>query len=307
MIENILTEKISIGISACMAGSKVRYNAKGWDMLDGLQREKSDFRWTPLCPEVMSGMGVPRPTIKLVGGNGDDFWEGKAIIKSKKGENLSESLRNASEMCLQTLRSAEINAFIYMEGSPTCGVKRTTLKNTSLGKPPGVFGSLLVKEEFFLIPSQELQSPVKWWDAKRRLVAFVWLCRQDLNSAKSVSEIWHYLKYLCQELNEKKARALGTLIAELNSESTFATFEQIKIDILKILREPTTLPKLKNALWKNYSFLRKNKNFEIPEINPPETLRNVTTFVKELMIAEKESKLKALLLGCSPIVYRPSR
>lgn len=56
----VIHDKITIGISACCMGSPVRYNNKGWDMLATLGREKQDFMWCPVCPETMSGLGVPR-------------------------------------------------------------------------------------------------------------------------------------------------------------------------------------------------------------------------------------------------------
>ena len=81
-----LERKINIGISACQLGAKVRYNFKGWDMLGYLKREKELFIWHPICPEVLSELGVPRKPIRLVGGNGDDFWDNKAIVKNSNGQ-----------------------------------------------------------------------------------------------------------------------------------------------------------------------------------------------------------------------------
>ena len=66
----VIHDKITIGISACCMGSPVRYNNKGWDMLATLGREKQDFMWCPVCPETMSGLGVPRDPIHLSGGDG---------------------------------------------------------------------------------------------------------------------------------------------------------------------------------------------------------------------------------------------
>ena len=83
LLTYIFDQRIRIGISACMHGAKVRYNAKGYEMLGYLKREKANYIWTPVCPEIMSGMGVPRLPIRLTSGNGHDFWKGEAKVKNK--------------------------------------------------------------------------------------------------------------------------------------------------------------------------------------------------------------------------------
>jgi uncharacterized protein YbbK (DUF523 family) len=55
----IMHEKIRIGVSACNAGARVRWNRAGWDRIAPLNREMTSFVWTPVCPEVMSGREPP--------------------------------------------------------------------------------------------------------------------------------------------------------------------------------------------------------------------------------------------------------
>lgn len=248
-----LKERINIGISACQIGAKVRYNVKGYDMLGYLEREKSNYIWHPVCPEVMSGMGVPREPIRIVGGNGFDVLNGKAQIKNRHGRVLTDKLLIGSKACIETLKNGNVEAFIYMEGSPSCGVYRTTLKNKRLGHPPGLFGAMLLNEEIFLIPSSDLQSPVKWWDSRRRLEAFVWLKRQIIEKPKDLYEVWHVLKFLCQELDNEWARDFGRKIGDLTNYD----LQVLKKEILFCLRKPSSLERIKGSLKKNYSFLRK--------------------------------------------------
>jgi len=166
----LLAEKIKVGISACNFGAKVRWNRKGWDRIAPLEREKDNFIWTPICPEVNSGFGVTRPPIRLVGGNGDEVWTGEAGVKNRIGEDVTEQIRQGLQASLEILHRAGVEAFVFMEGSPTCGVYRTTLRNKRLGKPPGVFGSLLLREDYFLIPAEDLDSPIKWYNLRRRFL-----------------------------------------------------------------------------------------------------------------------------------------
>lgn len=301
-MENYIKRKISIGISACQFGCKVRYNGKGWNMVNNLNREKNEFIWTPVCPEVTSGMGVPRPSIKLTGGNGHDFWEGKAKINDKSGRNKSEKIKEACLNCLTTLKNAEIDVFIYMEGSPSCGVYRTTLREKRLGKPPGIFGALLLKENIFLIPSVDLQSKVKWWDWRRRMYAYVWLKEQEFDKPKDVLESWHTIKFLIQELFRKEADLIGNKLSNLKKLNK-DDLSSIKEKILNILRMPSDIKKIKQSLWKNYKFLEKHYGLKIEDVNGPTDIRGMNKLADELIKVEIISYKENKLFGSSPI-YR---
>lgn len=198
----VLESSVKIGISACLYDCKIRYNGKGWDQVKFLGRERGEFTWYPVCVETAAGLGVPREAIRLQGGDGYSVWKNEAHVKSSSGRDVTKVLKNSCEFSVEMLKREGVQAFIYMEGSPSCGVYRTTLKNKRLGKPPGVFGARLLEEGLFLIPGQDLASPLRWWDWRRRLFAFIWLKEQPLTSRQEVFEVWHTLKFLCQELDE---------------------------------------------------------------------------------------------------------
>ncbi|MGL5050970.1 MAG: DUF523 domain-containing protein [Fusobacteriaceae bacterium] len=305
-MENILKRKLHLGISACMYGAKVRYNAKGWDMLGELGRERASFLWEPVCPEVMSGLGVPRSSIRLSGGNGHDFWEGKASIKNRLGENMSEMIKAGSLACQGALERAKIDAFIFMEGSPSCGVYRTSLKNKKLGNPPGVFGALLLENMYFLIPAQDLFSPIKWWDWRRRLTTFVWVKEHKLEELEDLKKIWHIVRLLCSELDSEFSTKFAGKLAKISVENS----EELNImrsELLSLLRKPTDVEKLKVGLWKNYCHMKDYDNIEVPDVLPPEALRSHTHLSGELTHVEIEAKKKGLFFGSSPILYLGDR
>ena len=309
-MENLLNRKIRLGISACQFGAKVRYNGKGIDLTQYLGRDRGQFIWTPVCPEIMSGMGVPRPSIKLSGGNGFDFWAGKANIKNKDGENRNDMIKKGALACFETLERANIDAYVFMEGSPSCGVYRTSLKNQRLGKPPGVFGALLLEKGVFLISSIDLQSPIRWWDWKRRLIAFIWIKEKNINSREILVDIWDKIKYVLYELHEKEAQMLKIQIKEiLTSTESLSnnTFDSIKTSILNLLRKPAELENIKKCLWANYIDLKQKENIEIKDIFEPHILRNMTHIAQELLNIEIEVRKKNILFRSSPINYKPDR
>lgn len=303
---HLISEKIKIGVSACNFGAKTRYNRRGWDRVADLGREKDSFIWTPVCPEAMSGLGVPRPPMKLVDGNGDDFWQNKARMKNKNGENVSKQVREGALAAMDNLKRAGIEAFVFMEGSPSCGVYRTTLKNQRLGKPPGVFGALLLAEEFFLIPAADLESPIKWWDWRRRLHAFIWLKRKELRKPSELMSVWHDLKFVCQEMNRLMSDEIGRKVAGLNKKADEKEIEKIKKEIMELLRLPSDHKKIKHSAEKQMSYYCKHFNICYAE-KLPKAEMGKRKFFDKLIELEKRSIKENIDYGFVPVVFRESR
>ena len=306
-MSRILSEQIRIGISACNFGAKVRWDRRGWDRTAPLERERDSFVWTPVCPEINSGLGVTRPPIRLVGGNGEDFWAGRAIMKNRRGVNVTEEVRAGMRASLEVLKRAGVEAFVFMEGSPSCGVYRTTLKNKRLGKPPGAFGALLLKEQFFLIPALDLESPVKWWDWRRRLHAFAWLKRQELTSKSQMYEIWHLLKFVCQEVAPKDAVEIGRRLAGMPRRFGVGFAHDWRNDVLSLLRKPSSLGRIHAVLLKHYAHYRKHFNPAAKDVKAPRTDIAKRAFVKELAEMEKRAFLEGYDFAGTPVIYREVR
>lgn len=299
----ILEQKPKLGISACSMKCPVRYNAKGFDLLAHLGREKNDFIWTPVCPECQAGLGVMRDPIHLSGGNGTDVWSGEASVKNRFGRDVTEEVKEGSLQSLKVLERAGVKAFVYMDGSPTCGVYRTTLKKQNRGKPPGVFGALLYEKGFFLIPALDMQSPLRWWDWRRRLLAFLWLQDVKIEDRSDLYAIWYRLKFICQELDNVKARQLGHEIAQWTGKLLAEQTESFRSQISDLLRTPSSAARMTNSLWKNYSHYRKVTGLEIPEIKSPDQLRNITTIAREMLLMERAAAETDIVFGTSPVLY----
>ena len=90
----VITDRPRIGVSACMFDCPVRYNAKRFDALAALGRERADFVFTPVCPECMAGLGVPREPIHLTG-SGADVLAGHAKVLDRHGRDVTGSSSRA--------------------------------------------------------------------------------------------------------------------------------------------------------------------------------------------------------------------
>jgi len=120
-VAQIITDRVSVGISACVYNCPVRYNGKAFDALSILGREKADFTFTPLCPECLAGLGVPRMPIHLTG-TGQEVLEGSARVLDRRGRDRTEQVVEGARAAMQALARAGVEAFVAKESSPTCGL-----------------------------------------------------------------------------------------------------------------------------------------------------------------------------------------
>jgi len=301
----VLREKLKVGVSACNFGAQVRWNHRGWDRIAPLGREKDCFIWTPVCPEVQAGLGVPRAPLRLTGDNGHQVWQGQARLKNRSGQDVTDKLKQGMTVAMDTLKAAGVEAFVFMEGSPSCGVYRTTLKNNRLGKPPGAFGSLLLQERLFLIPALDLQSPVKWWDWRRRLLAFAWLTRQQITSKKQIIDIWSKFKFVCQELDRAEAERIGHMVASMPKELDQQFIENWRDAVLMLLRRPSTIKRIYSMLQKHFAHYRKQLyGLKEAPSTIPDTQQGKTRFINQLQKMEQQAYEAGLDFVASPVIFR---
>lgn len=133
---------ISIGVSACLLGQKVRYDGND-KRSKALVELESLFELRPLCPEVFIGLGVPRPPIQLV--HVDER------IKALGVDDRSIDVTYALEMLVAENKGmfSELSGFVLTEKSPSCGLNSTKLHDPQgrvVGLGYGLFAKALVAE-----------------------------------------------------------------------------------------------------------------------------------------------------------------
>lgn len=102
-------------VSRCLEFDEVRYN--GAVIPDkAVQRMAPYVEFVPVCPEVEIGLGVPRETIRIVGG------EKERLVQPKTGEDLTTGMNAFTESFLNSIGS-EVDGFLLKNRSPTCGMQ----------------------------------------------------------------------------------------------------------------------------------------------------------------------------------------
>ncbi|MGR9051206.1 MAG: YbgA family protein [Gammaproteobacteria bacterium] len=142
--------KIPVGISSCLVGEKVRYDGghKNNDFIRLTLGRYFEFR--PFCPEVESGMGVPRPPVQL------RYTEnGVRCVGVRDPQfDATDTLLACSERQRSWLE--DMCGYILKKDSPSCGMERVKVYKNDYAERTGsgVFAQFL-KDRFVLMPIEE--------------------------------------------------------------------------------------------------------------------------------------------------------
>jgi uncharacterized protein YbbK (DUF523 family) len=125
-------------VSACLLGQPVRFDGTGRRSDDVLfERWRSEGRLVPICPEVRGGLPVPRPPAEISGGSGHDVLDGRAVIVTPDGADVTEHFLEGARQALQRARDHGIRVAVLKEGSPSCGSTRIHDGSFAGRKVPG--------------------------------------------------------------------------------------------------------------------------------------------------------------------------
>ncbi|WP_373089204.1 YbgA family protein [Zhongshania sp.] len=219
------TQPIRIGISACLLGEPVRYDG-GHKRLPFADEElRRHFEFINICPEQAIGMGVPRPTIRLVG----DPATPQLIGSSDSSLNVTDAMQTFAKDTVPTL--TEISGYILCAKSPSCGMERVPVydeQGNGLGKiGVGLYAKQLMAAHP-LLPVEEngrLNDVHLRENFVLRVVAYArW--QRLINSGISASDLEDFHrrhKFLLLAHNQTIYRELGPIVAEAGDISDKAS------------------------------------------------------------------------------------
>lgn len=145
-------EEVRIGISSCLLGHEVRYDGghKRDSLVTGSLSQFMTF--VPVCPEVESGMPVPRSPVRLVRLGG-----AVRLVEPKGGIDHTESMRSWSRARVRQLSGLDLSGYILKKDSPSCGMERVKVwpaKGPGVRDGVGLFAEELMRQ-LPLLPVEE--------------------------------------------------------------------------------------------------------------------------------------------------------
>ena len=254
-----MEEKFKIGISSCILGNPVRWNA-GHKLDKYLTHTLGQFvEYVPVCPEVEVGLGVPRESMRLVGDP-----ESPRLITFKSKTDHTDKMVNWTRKRVKALEKENLCGFIFKSDSPSSGMIRVKVYNDK-GMPHKVGVGIFAREfmhHFPLIPVEDdgrLNNPqirenfiVQIFTMKR------W--RDILTGKRSMGKLVDFHtrnKLLLLSHSQKHYRLMGKLVAEgkkLSLKALYGQYEQLLMDTLKL---KTTVKKNVNVLQHLMGYFKK--------------------------------------------------
>lgn len=121
-----------LGISSCLLGEKVRYD--GGHKLDHYLTETLGpfVDWEPVCPEVETGLGIPREPMRLVG----TAKEARLLTRRTRIDQTDRMLKWARGR-LKELARENLSGFIFKSRSPSSGMRVKTYSKEGVSGPVG--------------------------------------------------------------------------------------------------------------------------------------------------------------------------
>jgi uncharacterized protein YbgA (DUF1722 family)/uncharacterized protein YbbK (DUF523 family) len=248
---------LRIGVSSCVIGEEVRWNGG-----HSRQRYLTDMlgpfvEYVPVCPEVEVGMGVPRPTVRLV-------REGETIrmIDPKNEVDWTSSMNRLSLSRASDLAGEDLSGFVLKKDSPTCGVFRVRIyTDTGVERNGrGLFADALIQR----MPYLPIEEEGRLNDARIRENfverIFAYQRVKDLFRPRwTVGDVVAFHtreKLLLRAHDERGYRELGKLVAEAKSVPRAAFADDYADRFMEIMKRPATVAKHVNVLQHMLAFLR---------------------------------------------------
>jgi uncharacterized protein YbgA (DUF1722 family)/uncharacterized protein YbbK (DUF523 family) len=125
--------RIRIGISQCLLGAEVRWD--GGHKRDGFLVGTFGryVEWVPVCPEVESGLPVPRETLRLVRSpyGGVDVNGVRVRLVFKSGGDWTDEMAEWAAARVRTLEAESLDGYVLKKDSPSCGMTRVRIHGES--------------------------------------------------------------------------------------------------------------------------------------------------------------------------------
>jgi uncharacterized protein YbbK (DUF523 family) len=137
-------------ISACLFGENVRYDGKN-NLIDDLDKLKQKYELIPFCPEVSSGMIIPRPKNEIQSFN-------PLIVKNEFGIDTTDHFMDGAMQTSHACKYHNIQKALLKSKSPSCGIYEVydgTFSKTLI-KGQGLTANLLLQQNIKLYDENQI-------------------------------------------------------------------------------------------------------------------------------------------------------
>lgn len=255
-----MNNKIKVGVSSCLLGEKVRWNAG--HKQDKYIREvlARYFEYVPICPEMEVGMGVPRETVALYGD-----MENSRMISKKTKTDWTKPMQIYIKDRINSLSNEDLCGYIFKSKSPSCGIGRVPvyaeMGSNKAKHGPGKFAQAFINK-YPLIPTEDegrLNDP----KIRENFIVRVFSLHRFQNLLKEKFSLKNWVnfhthhKFLLLSHSRKHYDILGKLIAKAKSLKPSELKYRYGIIFMEGLTFKSTPKKNTDTLLHMMGFLKK--------------------------------------------------
>lgn len=144
-------------VSSCLAGVECRYNGSH-SYVGKINKLVEEKKAVIACPELLGGFQTPREPAEVIGGTGEDVLDGRAVIKTQSGKDVTDLYIKGAYLTLEMARRIKADTIVLKENSPSCGSGHIYDGSFSSQKIAGngVTAALLKKEGFRVISEHQI-------------------------------------------------------------------------------------------------------------------------------------------------------
>lgn len=275
-----MSERIMIGVSACLLGEPVRYDGGHKHdryITDTLGRF---FDFVPVCPEVEAGLGIPREAMHL---EGDP--DAPRLVTRTTAIDHTERMLEFARQRVRRLEEEHLCGFIFKSKSPSSGLHRIPVhrpgRSPAVGR--GLFAAAVVAH-FPLLPVEDegrLHDPKLRENFIERIFAFHrW--RAFLAATPDAGGLVRFHtaeKLLVMSHSVQAYRDLGRLVAQAGNLPTESLFSSYGGSFMQALALQATTKKQTNVLQHVMGYFKR----DISSDEKAELLEVIDTYRRELV------------------------
>jgi uncharacterized protein YbgA (DUF1722 family)/uncharacterized protein YbbK (DUF523 family) len=250
---------VKIGVSSCLLGNNVRYdgaNARDSYIVD-IMGQFVDFY--PVCPEVESGLPVPREPMRL---EGDP--EAPELITVETRVHQTDRMGRWSSAKLDDLEKKDLWAFVFKSRSPSSGMRKVKVydeKGIPVRVGVGLFARAFM-DRFPFIPVEDeetLRDPVVRENFIERVFALKrWRdVRSEEPTAATLVDFHTRHKLQILSHSPKHYSAMGKLVADLSERPIDGVYSDYELKLMQTLKLTATPEKSYNVLQHAVGYFKK--------------------------------------------------
>lgn len=301
---------IPVGLSACLSGDEVRYNAQGAEDKFVTRQLSGFFEYVKVCPEMSIGMGTPRETIRIVEDDG-------LKLRNREGSNdYTDKMNSFTKSSVDRMGQKNLCGFIFKKGSPSCGAFRVKVYNnegvTQRHDEKGFYAKAF-QEKYPWIPVEEdgrLNDPGLRHNFLSRVFALRrWQLMVEENpSMKGLVGFHQKHKYMLMSYSQEGLRELGRIVANHEKVALETVCENYLKLFTELTKKPAPSSKHTNVLYHMFGYF----SSVLDEFDRHETIAIIEKYREGLVplvlpvmrISHYVRKLRVdYLLGQSYLVY----